>query len=219
MGISPRWRGTCACPQLPARTGGHRPIARRGGWVDRGASRNMVDRMPEPIQTTPNEAVPWWQSAVVYQVYPLSFLDSNGDGMGDLEGIRSRLDYLVWLGVDAVWISPFYPSPMADFGYDVVDYEGVDPRFGDLHAFDALLADAHRLGLRIILDFIPNHSSDQHPWFVDARRSRTSDKRDFYLWHDPAADGGPPSNWLSEFGGSAWQLDPESGQYYYHAFL
>jgi len=161
----------------------------------------------------------WWQRGVVYQVYPLSFADSNGDGRGDLDGIRSRLDYLAWLGVDAVWISPFYPSPMADFGYDVVDYEGVDPRFGTLAAFDALLAEAHRLGLRVILDFIPNHSSDQHPWFRESRRSRDSDKRDWYIWRDPAPDGGPPSNWLSEFGGSAWQLDAATGQYYYHAFL
>jgi alpha-glucosidase len=176
--------------------------------------------MREPIQQThASSGVPWWQHGVFYQVYPLSFLDSNGDGMGDLEGIRRRLDYLVWLGVDAVWISPFYPSPMADFGYDVVDYEGVDPRFGDLAQFDALLAEAHRLGLRIILDFIPNHTSDQHPWFVEARRSRDSDMRSFYLWRDPAPGGGPPSNWLSEFGGSAWQLDHQSGQYYYHAFL
>jgi alpha-glucosidase len=161
----------------------------------------------------------WWQRGVVYQVYPLSFADSNGDGMGDLAGIRARLDYLVWLGVDAVWISPFYPSPMADGGYDVVDYEGVDPRFGDLGEFDALLAESHRLGLRVILDFIPNHTSDQHPWFVEARRSRASEKRDWYIWHDPAPDGGPPSNWVSEFGGSAWQLDAATGQYYYHAFL
>jgi alpha-glucosidase len=173
----------------------------------------------ETEQGPPDFGVPWWQSGVVYQVYPLSFLDSNGDGMGDLEGVRSRLDYLVWLGVDAVWISPFYPSPMADFGYDVVDYEGVDPRFGDLATFDALLAEAHRLGLRVILDFIPNHTSDQHAWFIEARSSRASDKRDFYLWRDPAPDGGPPSNWLSEFGGSAWQLDAATGQYYYHAFL
>jgi alpha-glucosidase len=156
---------------------------------------------------------------VIYQIYPLSFADSNADGMGDLRGIRSRLDYLVWLGVDAIWISPFYPSPMADFGYDVVDYCGVDPRFGDLQQFDALLAEAHQRGLRIILDFIPNHSSDQHPWFVESRSSRQSDKRDWYIWRDPAPDGGPPNNWLSEFGGSAWQLDAATGQYFYHAFL
>jgi alpha-glucosidase len=161
----------------------------------------------------------WWRRGVVYQVYPLSFADSNGDGKGDLAGIRARLEYLVWLGVDAVWISPFYPSPMADFGYDVVDYEGVDPQFGSLGEFDALLAEAHRLGLRVILDFIPNHSSDQHPWFIDSRSSRASTKRDWYIWHEPGEGGGPPSNWLSEFGGSAWQFDAATGQYYYHAFL
>jgi alpha-glucosidase len=170
---------------------------------------------PAPAAT----AAAWWQRGVVYQVYPLSFADSNADGMGDLAGIRTRLDYLAWLGVDAVWISPFYPSPMADFGYDVVDYEGVDPRFGTLEAFDALLADAHRLGLRVILDFIPNHTSDQHPWFIESRRARNSDKRDWYIWRDPGPDGGPPSNWLSEFGGSAWRFDTVTGQYYYHAFL
>jgi alpha-glucosidase len=161
----------------------------------------------------------WWQKGVVYQIYPLSFADSNADGMGDLRGIRSRLDYLVWLGVDAVWISPFYPSPMADFGYDVVDYCDVDPRFGDLHEFDALLAEAHGRGLRVILDFIPNHSSDRHPWFVESSRSRSNDKRDWYIWSDPAPGGGPPNNWVSEFGGPAWHLDAATGQYYYHAFL
>ena len=177
--------------------------------------------MPRTAQTrAPDElGAPWWQAGVVYQVYPLSFADSNADGMGDLTGIAARLDYLVWLGIDAVWISPFYPSPMADFGYDVTDYCDVDPRFGDLAGFDALLAEAHRRGLRVILDFIPNHSSDQHPWFVESRRSRQSDKRDWYIWRDPAPDGGPPNNWLSEFGGSAWQLDEQTGQYYYHAFL
>ena len=173
----------------------------------------------ESEQVTRGREVPWWQSGVVYQIYPLSFLDSDADGMGDLAGIASRLDYLVWLGVDAVWISPFYPSPMADFGYDVSDYCGVDPRFGDLERFDAVLAAAHRRGLRVILDFIPNHSSDAHPWFIESRRSRQSTKRDWYIWRDPAPGGGPPNNWLSEFGGSAWQLDEATGQYYYHAFL
>jgi alpha-glucosidase len=180
--------------------------------------------MPKDVQETTWQAsdeasVTWWQRGVVYQVYPLSFADANGDGEGDLAGIRARLDYLVWLGVDAVWISPFYPSPMADFGYDVSDYHGVDPRFGTLEEFDALLAEAHRLGLRVILDFIPNHSSDRHPWFVESRAARASDKRDFYIWSDPGQDGGPPNNWLSEFGGPAWRLDAATGQYYYHAFL
>jgi alpha-glucosidase len=160
----------------------------------------------------------WWQSGVIYQVYPRSFQDSDGDGIGDLEGIRQRLDHLVWLGVDAVWISPFYQSPMVDFGYDISDYTDVDPRFGDLAAFDRLLADAHHRDLRVILDLVPNHSSDRHPWFEESRRSRDSERRDWYIWRDPAPDGGPPNNWRSEFGGSAWELDEATGQYYYHAF-
>ncbi len=161
----------------------------------------------------------WWQRGVVYQVYPRSFQDSNGDGVGDLAGIRSRLDYLQWLGIDAVWISPIYPSPMADFGYDVADYKAVHPLFGTLREFEELLADAHRRGLKLILDLVPNHTSEQHPWFLEARSSRESPKRDWYLWRDPAPDGGLPNNWLSVFGGSAWEWDAPSGQYYYHAFL
>ena len=161
---------------------------------------------------------PWWQSGVIYQVYPRSYQDTDGDGIGDLEGIRRRLDHLTWLGVDAVWVSPFFPSPMVDFGYDISDYTGVDPRFGDLQSFDRLLADAHRRGLRIILDLVPNHTSDRHPWFDESRRDRASERRDWYIWRDPAPDGGPPNNWQSEFGGSAWELDEATGQYYYHAF-
>jgi alpha-glucosidase len=162
---------------------------------------------------------PWWEKSVVYQIYPLSFADSNADGMGDLEGIRARLGYLTWLGVDAIWISPIYPSPLLDFGYDVSDYCDVDARFGTLAEFDALVEEAHRLGLRVILDFIPNHTSDRHPWFVESRSSRHNPKRDWYIWRDPALGGGPPSNWLSEFGGPGWSLDGTTGQYYYHAFL
>lgn len=161
----------------------------------------------------------WWQSGVVYQIYPRSFQDTDGDGVGDLSGILSRLDYLADLGIDAIWISPLYPSPMADFGYDVADHTAIHPLFGTLADFDALVAGAHARGLRIILDFVPNHTSDQHPWFVDARAGRGSAKRDWYIWRDPGPDGGPPNNWLSEFGGSAWELDAASGQYYYHAFL
>ncbi len=160
----------------------------------------------------------WWQSGIVYQIYPWSFQDSNGDGIGDLAGIRGRLDYLSWLGVDAIWISPIFPSPMADFGYDVSDYCNVDPRFGTLADFDALLAEAHRLGIKVILDYVPNHTSDQHPWFQAAQSSRQHPLRDFYIWRDAPAGGGPPTNWLSEFGGSAWEWD-DSGQYYYHAYL
>ncbi len=162
---------------------------------------------------------PWWKAAVIYQIYPRSFQDSNRDGVGDLPGITRRLPYLVGLGVDALWISPIFPSPMRDFGYDICDYTGIDPLFGTMADFDLLLASVHRVGLKLILDFVPNHTSDRHPWFVDSRSSRASAKRDWYIWRDPSADGGPPNNWLSEFGGSAWTPDPRSGQYYYHAFL
>ena len=161
----------------------------------------------------------WWKRGTVYQVYPRSFQDTNGDGVGDLPGITARLDYLAWLGVDAVWISPVYPSPMADFGYDVADYCGIDPLFGTLADFDALIAEAHRRKLKVILDFVPNHSSIVHPWFAESRSSRTSPKRDWYIWRDPGPDGGPPNNWLSNFGGPAWTFDAATGQYYYHAFL
>jgi len=156
---------------------------------------------------------------VIYQVYPRSFADSNGDGVGDLEGIRQRLDHLAWLGVDGVWISPFFPSPMKDFGYDVADYCDVDPIFGTLADFDRLLCDAHARGIRVILDFVPNHSSDQHRWFQESRSSRTNAKRDWYVWRDPAPGGGPPNNWVAVFGGSAWQWDASTGQYYLHSFL
>ena len=161
----------------------------------------------------------WWQHGILYQIYPRSLQDSNGDGVGDLPGVLARLDYLVELGVDALWLSPIYPSPMADFGYDISDYTGIDPLFGTMADFDRLLAAVHARGLKLILDFVPNHTSDQHPWFQQARRSRTAPRRDWYIWHDPAPDGGPPTNWLSEFGGSAWEFDAATGQYYYHAFL
>lgn len=161
----------------------------------------------------------WWQSGVIYQVYPRSFQDTNGDGVGDLTGIERRLDHLVSLGVDAVWLSPIYPSPMVDFGYDVADYTGVDPLFGTLGDFDRLVAAAHARGLRLLMDFVPNHSSDRHPWFIESRSSRDSPKRDWYIWRDPGPDGGPPNNWISDFGGSAWAWDAATGQYYYHAML
>jgi alpha-glucosidase len=172
-----------------------------------------------PERGMSEQAKLWWREGVIYQIYPRSFQDSNEDGIGDLGGIRSRLDYLVQLGVDALWISPFYPSPMADFGYDVADYTGVDPLFGTLEDFDSLLAAVHERGLKLILDFVPNHTSDQHPWFLESRSSRTSPKRDWYLWRDPAPGGGVPNNWKSNFGGSAWTFDEATGQYYYHSFL
>ena len=161
----------------------------------------------------------WWQRAVIYQVYPRSFQDTSGDGVGDLAGIRSRLPHLESLGVDTVWLSPIYPSPMADFGYDVSDYTGIDPLFGTMADFDALVAAIHARGMRLVLDYVPNHSSDRHPWFLASRSSREDPKRDWYIWHDPAAAGGPPNNWLSHFGGSAWQWDAATGQYYLHSFL
>jgi alpha-glucosidase len=161
----------------------------------------------------------WWQRGIIYQIYPRSFQDSNGDGIGDLPGIISRLDYLESLGVDAIWLSPIYPSPMADFGYDISDYCDVDPVFGTLADFDRLIEETHRRGMRVVLDFVPNHTSDEHPWFAESRSSRDNPKRDWYIWRDPAPNGGPPNNWLSNFGGEAWQFDEATGQYYYHAFL
>src|SRR5437879_4455703 len=162
----------------------------------------------------------WWQHAVVYQVYPRSFQDTNGDGVGDIPGVTQRLDYLrETLRVDALWLSPFYPSPMADFGYDVADYTDVDPLFGSLDDFDRLVTEAHRRGLKVIIDWVPNHTSDQHAWFQESRASRDSAKRDWYVWRDPKADGSPPNNWLSVFGGTAWTLDAGTGQYYLHSFL
>ncbi|HEY0759866.1 MAG TPA: alpha-amylase family glycosyl hydrolase [Acidisarcina sp.] len=165
------------------------------------------------------ERLVWWQSGIIYQIYPRSFQDSNGDGVGDLRGIMQRLEHLVSLGIDAVWISPIYPSPMADFGYDVSDYCNIDPIFGTLADFDELAALIHARGLRLILDFVPNHTSSEHPWFLESRSSRSNPKRDWYIWLDPSSDGGPPNNWTSQFGGSAWELDLTTGQYYLHSFL
>jgi glycosidase len=161
----------------------------------------------------------WWRTGTIYQIYPRSFQDSNGDGVGDLPGIITRLDYVADLGVDAIWISPFYTSPMRDFGYDVANYTDVDPLFGTLDDFDALLAEAHDRGLKIIVDIVPNHTSDQHPWFIESRSSRNSPKRDWYVWRDGTSDHSPPNNWLSAFGGSAWEWDDASGQYYLHTFI
>ncbi len=162
----------------------------------------------------------WWQRAVIYQIYPRSFSDSDGDGVGDLQGIIQNLDYLSHtLGVDAIWLSPFYPSPMADFGYDVADYVNVDPVFGDLSAFDELIDQAHQRDLKLIIDYVPNHTSDQHPWFIESSASRDNPKRDWYVWADAKPDGSPPNNWLSLFGGPAWEWHAPTGQYYLHSFL
>ncbi len=175
-----------------------------------------------------NQLLKWWQRGVVYQVYPRSFMDSNGDGIGDLNGIIQKLDYLNdgtpnSLGVDAIWLSPFYPSPMADFGYDVADYCDVDPMFGCLADFDRLVTEAHLRGMKIIIDYVPNHTSDQHPWFLESRSSCDNPKRDWYIWRDPkpsndGAAGAPPNNWGSFFGGPAWTYDEKTGQYYLHQF-
>jgi alpha-glucosidase len=162
---------------------------------------------------------PWWQHGIIYQIYPRSFKDSNGDGIGDLQGIIHKLDYLTWLGIDALWISPFYPSPMADFGYDITDYCNVDPIFGSLEICKALIEQAHQCNLKVIIDFVPNHTSDEHPWFIESRRSRQNSKRDWYIWANPRPDGSPPNNWLSVMGGSAWEWDSTTAQYYLHTFL
>ena len=162
---------------------------------------------------------PWWKHAVFYQIYPLSFQDTTGNGMGDLQGIIDRIDYLQDLGADALWISPCFPSPLADWGYDVSDYTDIHPELGSLETMDRLLEAAHRRGIRVLLDFVPNHTSDQHPWFQQARQSRQSPKRDWYIWKDPGPDGGLPNNWLGYFSGPAWQWDPATQQYYLHSFL
>ena len=163
--------------------------------------------------------VNWWRTGIIYQIYPRSFQDSNHDGVGDLQGIIHRLAYLTELGIDAIWLSPIFTSPMADFGYDIANYTDVDPLFGDIADLDTLITEAHRRHLKLILDFVPNHTSNQHPWFVESKTSRDNPKRDWFIWRPPAPDGGPPNNWLSEFGGSAWQFDSNTNQYYYHTFL
>lgn len=160
----------------------------------------------------------WWRDGIIYQIYPRSFADSNGDGIGDLDGITARLDYLQDLGVDALWLSPIYPSPDVDFGYDISNYTDVDPKFGSLEGFDRLTNEAHKRGLRVILDLVLNHTSDQHPWFIESRKSKSNPFRDYYLWREPKQNGDPPNNWLSVFGGGGWELDPGTGQMYFHMF-
>jgi alpha-glucosidase len=164
-------------------------------------------------------SAPWWRGAVLYQIYPRSFADSNGDGMGDIAGLIEHLDHLAWLGVDGIWLSPITASPNADWGYDVSDFLAVEPDFGTLEDVDRLIAAAERVGIRVLMDFVPNHTSEQHPWFVDSRSSLTAAKRDWYVWAEPKPDGGPPNNWVSSFGGSGWTVSPETGQMYYHNHL
>src|SRR5690606_38980289 len=161
----------------------------------------------------------WWQHGIIYEVYLRSFRDSNGDGIGDLNGVLEKLDYFEWLGVNAIWITPFYPSPMKDLGYDISDYRATDPVFGSMGDFDKLLNAVHQKNMKLIIDLVPNHSSDQHDWFKESRSSKDNPKRDWYLWKDAKADGSEPNNWLSVLGGSAWEWDELTDQYYYHAFL
>src|SRR5579884_3626783 len=165
-----------------------------------------------------NGGAPWWKNAVLYEIYPRSFGDTNGDGIGDLNGITDHLDYLRDLGVDAIWITPFYPSPQVDFGYDISDYRAIDPQYGTMADFDRLVAEAQRRNIRVITDLVLNHTSDRHPWFIESKSSRTNPKADWYVWRDAKPGGGPPNNWESIFGHSAWQWDPARKQYYYHAF-
>jgi alpha-glucosidase len=172
------------------------------------SSRSRSERQPT-----------WWQTAVFYEIAAISFQDSDADGKGDLPGLLSRLGYLEWLGVDAIWLTPIYPSPMLDFGYDIADFCAVDSMYGNLKDFDQLLSSLHTRGMRLILDFVPNHSSDQHLWFTESKASRTNSKADWYIWADAAENGGPPNNWLSRFGGSAWEWGEQRQQYYYHSFL
>ncbi|HVJ52763.1 MAG TPA: alpha-glucosidase family protein [Aliidongia sp.] len=166
-----------------------------------------------------SDKLPWWHGAVIYQIYPRSFLDTDGDGIGDLAGIERRLDHIAALGADAIWLSPIYPSPNRDYGYDVADYRSVAPEMGSLAGFDRLVAAAHRVGLRVILDQVLSHSSDQHPWFLESAASRDNAKADWYVWADAREDGGPPNNWLAAFGGAAWSWSPQRRQYYHHKFL
>ncbi len=180
--------------------------------------RNDSATAPSAARSAAEDAG-WWRGAVIYQVYPRSFADTNGDGIGDLPGVLAKLDYIASLGVDAIWLSPFFKSPMKDFGYDISAYRQVDPIFGSLEDFDRLVAAAHQKGLRIVIDQVLNHTSDQHAWFQESRGSRDNPKADWYVWADPKPDGTPPNNWLSIFGGSAWQWEPRRGQYYLHNFL
>ncbi|MEO1361962.1 MAG: alpha-amylase family glycosyl hydrolase, partial [Pseudomonadota bacterium] len=171
------------------------------------------------VSVSQMRALPWWKGAVIYQIYPRSFLDTNGDGIGDLKGILHGLDHIASLGVDGIWISPFFTSPMADYGYDVADFCGVDPIFGTLEDFDSVVEKAHALGLKVIIDQVYSHTSDHHDWFIESRSSRDNPRADWYVWAEPKADGSPPNNWQSVFGGPSWEWDARRGQYYFHNFL
>jgi alpha-glucosidase len=175
-------------------------------------------RVTEPNASWVPERPEWWQRGVIYQIYPRSFFDASGDGIGDLSGIREKAEYLEWLGVGAIWLSPIYPSPDADLGYDISDYRAIDPRFGTLEDFDGLLTALHERDIRVILDFVPNHTSDQHPWFVDSRSGPQSPRHDWYVWRDSRPDGSPPNNWESYFGGPAWHFVEPLGKWYLHSF-
>src|SRR3954463_8266880 len=182
-------------------------------------NKDITKRLPSSGLLTPSKRdlspqVPWWKQAIFYEIAPISFQDSNGDGKGDLGGLLQRIDYLEWLGVDVVWLTPIYVSPMLDFGYDIADFCAIDPTVGRLQEFDRLLEQLHQRGIRLILDFVPNHTSDQHQWFQESRTTRSNPKRDWYLWADAGPNGGPPNNWLSRFGGSAWEWDQVTEQYY-----
>jgi len=166
-----------------------------------------------------NRKEDWWKDAVVYEIALVSFQDSDDDGRGDLTGLLQRLDYVKSLGVNTIWLTPFYPTPFRDFGYDISEYCAVDPHVGTMEQFDRLVSAVHAHDIRLIIDLVPNHTSDQHPWFIESRSSRSNARADWYLWAEPADSGGPPNNWLSRFGGSAWQFDETRGQYYYHSFL
>jgi len=182
------------------------------------ACLGALPSLAETPTKAPADPHEWWKHAVFYEIYPRSFADSNGDGIGDLNGITSKLDYIEELGVDAIWIAPCFPSPQVDFGYDVSDYEQIDPMYGTLADFDRLLAEGRKRGIRVILDFVVNHTSDQHQWFLDSKSSRISPKRDWFVWRDGKGEGQPPNNWASTFGGPAWKLDATTGQWYYHNF-
>lgn len=196
-------------------------LALSAAGVEAAAAPKRAAPAPAPAaaKAKPRTAQPWWKHAVIYEIYPRSFQDTNGDGIGDLKGVTRRLDYLQRLGVDAIWITPFFPSPNADFGYDVSDYVNVAPEYGTMADWDELTRQARRRGIRVLVDFVLNHTSSEHSWFKESRASRSSPKRNWYVWRDPAPDGGPPTNWQSIFGGSTWEYDKATNQYYYHVFL